>query len=142
MILDRNQIMEIIPHRDPFLFVDQITSITPGHSAVGEKYVHPEEAFFEGHFPQEKVMPGVLMIEAIAQVGAVTLLAKEEFRGRLVYFAGMKSAKFRRKVLPGDTLRMEVEISKFKARFGVGKGVAYVGEDVACEAEFSFVLAE
>ncbi len=140
MILNSNQIQEIIPHRYPFLFVDRITELVAGHSATGEKNVSVNEPFFQGHFPQEHVMPGVIMIEALAQVGAVTLLSKEEYKGKIVYFAGLKDAKFRRKVIPGDTLRLEVVITKFKAKFGVGKGAAYVGSELACEAEFSFIL--
>ncbi len=139
-MLTSNQIQEIIPHRYPFLMVDRILELIPGVSAVGEKCVSVNEPFFQGHFPQEHVMPGVLIIEAIAQVGAVTLLSKEEYAGKIVYFAGVNNAKFRRKVIPGDTLRIEVEITKFKAKFGIGIGTAYVGTEVACKAEFSFVL--
>ncbi|MGD9910165.1 MAG: 3-hydroxyacyl-ACP dehydratase FabZ [Candidatus Izemoplasmatales bacterium] len=139
-LLNSNQIQEIIPHRYPFLMVDRITEMEEGVSAVGEKNVTANEPYFQGHFPQEHVMPGVLMIEALAQVGAVTLLAKPENKGKIAYFAGLKEAKFRRKVIPGDTLRLEVIITKFKAKFGVGKGLAYVGNELACEAEFSFIL--
>ncbi|MBU0997761.1 MAG: 3-hydroxyacyl-ACP dehydratase FabZ [Firmicutes bacterium] len=139
-MLTSNQIQEIIPHRYPFLMIDKILEINPGVSATGEKCVTVNEPFFQGHFPQEHVMPGVLIIEAIAQVGAVTLLSKEEYAGKIVYFAGVNYAKFRRKVIPGDVLRIEVEITKFKAKFGIGKGIAYVGNETACEAEFSFVL--
>jgi len=134
------EIQEIIPHRHPFLMVDRITKLEPGHSATGEKDVLIDEPVFLGHFPQEPIFPGVLIIEAIAQVGAVTLLSKPEYKGKIVYFAGLKEAKFRRKVLPGDVLRLEVVITKFKTKFGVGKGYAFVGEDLACEAEFSFIL--
>lgn len=139
-MLTANDIQNIIPHRPPFLMVDRIIELVPGHSAMGEKDVLIDEPVFQGHFPQEPVFPGVLIIEAIAQVGAVTLLSKDEYKGRIVYFAGLKDAKFRRKVLPGDVLRLEVIITKFKTKFGVGRGMAYVGEDLACEAEFSFIL--
>lgn len=139
-MLTSNQIQEIIPHRYPFLMVDRILELLPGHSAVGEKCVSVNEPFFQGHFPKEHVMPGVLIIEAIAQVGAVTLLSKEEYFGRNIYFAGIKNAKFRRKVIPGDILKIVVEITKFKSKFGIGTGTAYVGEEIACEAEFSFMM--
>jgi 3-hydroxyacyl-[acyl-carrier-protein] dehydratase len=138
MVLNREQIQEVIPHRDPFLLVDRITDIEPGKTAIGEKDVRIEEYYFKGHFPQEPIMPGVLIIEAIAQTGAVTLLATPENRGKSVYFGGLKKAKFKRKVVPGDTLRFEVELHKVKEKFGQGMGKAYVGDKLACEAEFVF----
>ena len=138
MILNKEQIQEIIPHRDPFLLVDRITDIEPGKTAIGEKDVHSEEYYFKGHFPNEPIMPGVLIIESIAQTGAVTLLALPENKGKSVYFGGLKKAKFKRKVIPGDTLRFEVELYKVKAKFGQGIGKAYVGDKLACEAEFLF----
>lgn len=140
MLLNKLQIQEIIPHRHPFLFIDKIVEIEPGHSATGIKDISNDEYFFQGHFPQEPIVPGVIIIEALAQVGAVTLLAKDEYKGKLVYFAGLKDAKFRRKVLPGDQLRLEVLLTKIRSKFGVGFGKAYVGNDLACEAEFSFVV--
>ncbi len=138
MLLDKTQIQEIIPHRDPFLLIDKVLDLKPGDSAIGEKYVSPQEDFFRGHFPSEPVMPGVLIIESIAQTGAITLLSLPENKGKSVYFGGLKNAKFKRKVIPGDTLRLEVKLTKVKAKFGVGTGKAYVGEELACEAEFIF----
>lgn len=139
-MLTSNQIQEIIPHRYPFLMIDTILELREGFGAIGLKSVSANEPFFQGHFPKEHVMPGVLIIEALAQVGAVTLLSKDENKGKNVYFAGLKSAKFRRKVIPGDTLRLEVQISKSKGKYGVGLGQAYVNQELACEAEFSFIL--
>ena len=140
MILNSNQIQEIIPHRYPFLLVDQITAIEEGVSATGIKNVTANEYFFLGHFPQEHVMPGVLIVEALAQVGAITILKKEENKGKIAYVAAINDCKFRRKVIPGDTLTLTVEIIKSRANFGVGKAVARVGDAVACECELSFMI--
>jgi len=140
MILNSNQIQEIIPHRYPFLMVDQITAIEEGISATGIKNVTANEYFFLGHFPQEHVMPGVLIVEALAQVGAITILKKEENKGKIAYFAAINDCKFRRKVIPGDTLTLTVEIIKSRANFGVGKAVARVGDAIACECELSFMI--
>lgn len=139
-MLNRDQIQEIIPHRYPFLLVDRILEMDPGKSAIGEKDINFDEFFFPGHFPNEPIMPGVLIIEALAQTGAVTLLSAPEHQGKKVYFAGIKHAKFRRKVVPGDILRMEVQVSNLKSRYGMGISKAYVGNELACEAEFSFIF--
>ncbi len=141
-LLNSNQIQEIIPHRYPFLLVDKIVALEEGVSAMGIKNVTANEYFFQGHFPQEHVMPGVLIVEALAQVGAVVLLKKEENKGKIAYFAGINSCKFRRKVIPGDTLSLEIEIIKSRANFGVGKAVAKVDGKVACQAELSFMIGE
>lgn len=141
-LLNSNQIQEIIPHRYPFLLVDKIVALEEGISAVGIKNVTANEYFFQGHFPQEHVMPGVLIVEALAQVGAVVLLKKEEYLGKIAYFAGINNCKFRRKVIPGDTLSLEIEIIKSRANFGVGKAVARVDGKVACQAELSFMIGE
>ena len=135
-------IRELIPHRYPFLLVDRIEEIEPGVRAVGIKNVSQNEPFFEGHFPDYPVMPGVLIVEALAQVGAVGVMAKEEYRGKLALFAGIDSVRFRRQVIPGDTLWMEVEILRLKGRVGRGKGAARVGADRVCEAELMFAFAE
>ncbi len=140
MILNSNQIQEIIPHRYPFLMVDQITAIEEGISATGIKNVTANEYFFLGHFPQEHVMPGVLIVEALAQVGAIAILKKEENKGKIAYFAAINNCKFRRKVIPGDTLTLTVEIIKSRVNFGVGKAVARVGDAIACECELSFMI--
>ncbi|RKY56687.1 MAG: 3-hydroxyacyl-[acyl-carrier-protein] dehydratase FabZ [Candidatus Neomarinimicrobiota bacterium] len=138
MKLNKEQIKEIIPHRDPFLLVDRVLELEPGDIAICEKDVRIDEYYFKGHFPEEPVMPGVLIIESIAQTGAITLLSLPENKGKIVYFGGLKKAKFKRKVIPGDTLRLEVKINKIKKSFGDGFGRAYVGNELACEAEFIF----
>ncbi len=135
-------IRELIPHRYPFLLVDRIEEIEPGVRAVGIKNVTQNEPFFEGHFPDYPVMPGVLIVEAMAQVGAVGVMTLEEFRGKLVLFAGIDGVRFRRQVIPGDVLRMEVEISRLKGRVGRGKGAATVNGERACEAELMFAFAD
>lgn len=140
MIMNSNAIQEIIPHRYPFLMVDKITALEPGLRAVGEKAVSANEMHFVGHFPAEHVMPGVLIIEALAQTGAVAILSLEENRGKIAYFAGIKKARFRRRVIPGETLRLEVEITSSRGELGIGTAKAFVGEELACEAELSFAL--
>lgn len=139
-MLGIKEIQEILPHRYPFLLVDKIESIEPGIKAVGYKNVTINEQFFQGHFPGEPVMPGVLIIEALAQVGAVAMLSLDEFKGKIGYFTGIDRAKFRKKVLPGDVLRLEVEIIKRKGPVGIGKAIAYVEDKKAAEAELSFII--
>jgi 3-hydroxyacyl-[acyl-carrier-protein] dehydratase len=138
MMLDREAIKKIIPHREPFLLVDRVLDIEAGKSATAEKHVTDKEFFFPGHFPHEFVMPGVLIIESLAQTGAIIFLSKSGNKGKTVYFAGLKHAKFRRKVVPGDTLRLEAELGKIKTTFGIGYGRAYVGDELVCESEFIF----
>lgn len=140
--LDINEIKKIIPHRYPFLLVDKITELEEGKSAVGYKNVTANEYFFNGHFPEEPVMPGVLIIEALAQVGAVAILSKEEFKGKIAYFGGINKAKFRKKVIPGDVLKLNIELTKIKGVAGVGKAVATVDGKVAAEAELLFVIGK
>ena len=135
-------IRELIPHRYPFLLVDRIEEVEPGVRAVGVKNVTQNEPFFEGHFPDYPVMPGVLIVEALAQVGAVGVMVLEEFRGKLALFAGIDGVRFRRQVIPGDVLSMEVEISRLKGRVGRGKGSATVNGERACEAELMFAFAQ
>jgi 3-hydroxyacyl-[acyl-carrier-protein] dehydratase len=135
-------IRELIPHRYPFLLVDRIEEIEPGIRAIGVKNVSQNEPFFQGHFPDYPVMPGVLVVEAMAQVGAVGVLGLEEYRGRLALFAGIDGARFRRQVIPGDVLTMEVEILRLKGRAGRGMGTARVGTERVCEAELLFVFVE
>ncbi len=137
-LLTTKEIMEIIPHRQPFLLVDTIEELEEGVRAVGKKCVSYNEPFFAGHFPQEPVMPGVLIIEALAQVGAVAILKKEENRGKIAYFAAINSAKFKGKVVPGDVLRLETEIIKVKGPIGVGIAKAYVGDKLVAQAELTF----
>ncbi|MCA1055135.1 3-hydroxyacyl-ACP dehydratase FabZ [Rossellomorea aquimaris] len=141
-MLDINEIKDIIPHRYPFLLVDRILEVEEGQKAVGIKNVTANEEFFNGHFPDYPVMPGVLIVEALAQVGAVAMLKKEENRGRLAFFTGIDKCRFKRQVKPGDQLRLEVEMTRFKGAIGKGKGVATVDGEVACELEMMFALGE
>jgi 3-hydroxyacyl-[acyl-carrier-protein] dehydratase len=141
-MLDVTQIKEIIPHRYPFLLVDRILEVEDGVRAIGIKNVSANEEFFNGHFPDYPVMPGVLIVEALAQVGAVAMLKKEENRGRLAFFAGIDNCRFKKQVKPGDQLRLEVEIIRLRGPIGKGKAVATVDGEVACEAEITFALGE
>jgi beta-hydroxyacyl-[acyl carrier protein] dehydratase FabZ len=141
-MLGIKEIQEIIPHRYPFLLVDKVEELEIGKRAVGYKNVTMNEYFFAGHFPEEPVMPGVLIIEALAQVGAISLLSVEEYKGKIAYFGGISKAKFRRKVIPGDVLRLEVEIIKMKGPIGVGKGIATVNGETAVEAELTFAVGK
>lgn len=134
------EIMEIIPHRYPFLLIDTIEELEPGERALGKKCVSVNEPFFTGHFPGNPVMPGVLIMEALAQVGAVAILSKPEFKGHTAYFAGIDKARFRQKVLPGDVLMLETTIVKAKGPIGVGKAVAKVDDKVVAEAELTFAI--
>jgi 3-hydroxyacyl-[acyl-carrier-protein] dehydratase len=136
------EIRDLIPHRYPFLLVDRIEEIEPGVRAVGLKNVTQNEPFFQGHFPDYPVMPGVLIIEAMAQVGAVGVMAGGEHRDRLALFAGIDGVRFRRQVLPGDVLRMEVEITRLKGTVGRGTGRATVDGERVCEAELMFAFAD
>jgi 3-hydroxyacyl-[acyl-carrier-protein] dehydratase len=141
-MLDIQQIKEIIPHRYPFLLVDRILEIEEGKRAVGIKNVTANEEFFNGHFPNYPVMPGVLIVEALAQVGAVAMLKKEENRGRLAFFAGIDNCRFKKQVTPGDQLRLEVEIIRAKGAIGKGKGIATVDGELVCETEIMFALGD
>lgn len=132
--------MEIIPHRQPFLLVDTIEELEIGVRAVGKKCVSYNEPFFAGHFPVEPVMPGVLIIEALAQVGAVAILAKEENKGKIAFMGAINNAKFKGKVLPGDVLRLETDIIKVKGPIGVGNAKAYVGDKLVVQAELTFAI--
>jgi 3-hydroxyacyl-[acyl-carrier-protein] dehydratase len=136
------QIRELIPHRYPFLLVDRIEELEPGVRAVGVKNITQNEPFFQGHFPDYPIMPGVLIIEAMAQVGAVSVMAGGEHGDKLALFAGIDGVRFRRQVLPGDVLTMEVEIIRLKGRVGRGKGKATVGGERVCEAELMFAFAK
>ena len=134
------EIKEIIPHRYPMLLVDRVEELEEGKRVVAKKNVTINEPFFQGHFPHEPVMPGVLIVEAMAQAGAVALLSLEDFRGKTAYFGGLDKAKFRKKVTPGDTLILEVEILKVKSAAGIGKGIAYVDGKKVAEAELTFMI--
>lgn len=139
-MLFAEEIREILPHRYPFLLVDRILEIEDGKRAVGIKNVSQNEPFFQGHFPGKPVMPGVLILEAMAQVGAAAILRLPDYAGKLALFAGVDKVRFRRLVVPGDQLRMEVEVIKIKGRIGKAKAAAYVGDETACEAELMFAM--
>ena len=137
--MDIKEIMNILPHRYPFLLIDKVIKIEE-NKITAIKNVTANEYYFQGHFPTEPVMPGVLIIESLAQAGAVALLSKDEFKGKIAYFAGINNAKFRRKVVPGDTLRLEVELTKIRGKAGVGYGIAYVDDKKVCEGELTFMV--
>ena len=132
----------IIPHRAPFLFVDRITALEPGQSASGIWHLTEDENFFSGHFPGRPTLPGVLMCEAIAQVGAIAILSDAKFANKLPLFGGIDSARFRRQVIPGDTLDMSIALTKMSARAGKGSGLATVGGEIACQCELFFVIVD
>lgn len=134
------EIMDIIPHRQPFLLIDTIEELEPGVRAVAKKCVSYNEPYFAGHFPGEPVMPGVLIVEALAQAGAVALLSQPEFKGKTAYFGAIQSAKFKKKVVPGDVLILETEIVKRKGPVGVGSAKAYVDGKLAVQAELTFAI--
>ncbi len=140
MELDIKQIMEIIPHRQPFLLIDRVTDLEPGKSIKGYKNLSYNEPFFAGHFPNEPVMPGVLQVEALAQLGAVAILSLPENKGKTAYFTGINGAKFKQKVVPGDRLDLECEIVKIKGPMGIGQVKASVDGKLACRAEISFAV--
>lgn len=139
-LMDIVKIKEIIPHRYPMLLIDCVEEFTEGQRIVAKKNVTINEPFFQGHFPHEPVMPGVLIVEAMAQAGAVALLSLPQFKGKTAYFGGIDKAKFRKKVTPGDTLILEVEILKIKANAGLGKGIARVEGKKVAEAELTFMI--
>lgn len=139
-MLGIKEIKEILPHRYPFLLVDRITELEEGVKVSGYKNVTANEQFFQGHFPEEPVMPGVLILEAIAQVGAVAILKKEEFKGKIPLFAGADKVRFRQKVVPGDKLELTCEIIKLRGPVGIGKGIATVDGKKVCEAEIMFAI--
>ena len=141
-VLTTKEIMEIIPHRQPFLLIDTIEELELGVRAVGKKCVTYNEPFFAGHFPTEPVMPGVLIIEALAQVGAVAILGMPENKGKIAYFAAVNNAKFKGKVMPGDVLMLETEITKCKGPIGVGMAKATVNGKLVCQAELTFAIGQ
>jgi len=141
-LMDKEQIMEIIPHRDPFLLIDTIEELEPGIRVVATKYMDPDSFWFKGHFPGYPVTPGVLMVEMLAQAGAVCALSMPENKGKLALFGGIDKAKFRRQVQPGDTLRLEVEMTKVRGRFGCGTGKATVEGERAVSCEITFALGD
>jgi 3-hydroxyacyl-[acyl-carrier-protein] dehydratase len=140
MALDRDGIKAIIPHREPFLLIDRIVEYVPGESATGELDVVEDMFWVPGHFPDYAVMPGVLIVEACAQVGAVALLALPENQGRIAFFAGIDKVRFKRQVRPGETLRISCTITKRRGPIGFGEAKAYVGDELACAGELMFAI--
>ncbi|MGF7143269.1 3-hydroxyacyl-[acyl-carrier-protein] dehydratase [Anaerotaenia torta] len=141
-MLNIDEIQKILPHRPPILLLDRVEELEPGKRAVARKCVTMNEPFFQGHFPGKAVMPGVLILESLAQAGAICMLTVPGNEGRLVYFGGMDRVKFKRQVVPGDVLTLEVEITKSKGSFGVGNATAYVDGKVAVEAVLTFAIGE
>jgi 3-hydroxyacyl-[acyl-carrier-protein] dehydratase len=140
--IDAEGIQQILPHRYPFLLVDRVIEITPPHRAVGIKQVTVNEPFFQGHFPGYPVMPGVLIVEAMAQVGGVAVLSAEDYRDKLALFAGIDNVRFKRQVRPGDTLRLEVELQRIRRGIGMGSGTATVEGELACRGDIMFALVD
>lgn len=139
-VLDSTAIQKIIPHRYPMLLIDRVDELVPGEMAVAKRNVTIHEEVFNGHFPQNPVLPGALIVESLAQTGAVALLSKPEFKGKTAYFGGIRSAEFRKVVRPGDTLRLEVHLEKIRHNIGIGKGIATVDGQKACTAELTFMI--
>jgi 3-hydroxyacyl-[acyl-carrier-protein] dehydratase len=140
--LDAAEIQRILPHRYPFLLVDRVLELAPPNRAVGIKQVTVNEPFFQGHFPGYPVMPGVLIVEAMAQVGGIAVLSAPEYRGKLALFAGIDRVRFKRQVTPGDSLRIEVELAQIRRGVGMGSGLATVDGELACRGEIMFALVD
>jgi 3-hydroxyacyl-[acyl-carrier-protein] dehydratase len=132
---------DLLPHRPPFLLLSEIVELEPGVRALGRWHLSGDEAFFGGHFPGRPILPGVLMVESLAQLGAAAVLADDRFAGRLPLFGGIDRARFRRQVGPGETLELELSVGRISTRGGTGHGIARVGDSTACEADILFVFA-
>jgi 3-hydroxyacyl-[acyl-carrier-protein] dehydratase len=142
MVLDRTEIEAILPHRDPFLMIDRVTELEPGKRAVAEKDILATNDVFRGHFPDRPVFPGVLQLEALAQTGAVAVLSQPENHGKIILFARADDVRFKRPVVPGDTLRLEMELTTSRGPIGKGEGKAYVGPALVCSGVLTFAVAE
>ena len=141
-MLNAKQIMEILPHRNPFLLIDRVEELVPGEFAVAYKNVTMNEPQFVGHFPGEPVMPGVLIVEALAQTGAVAMLSLEEYKGKIAYFGGIDKLRFKQKVLPGDVLKLEVKVIKRRGPIGIGEAIATVNGKIAVKGELTFAISK
>ena len=141
-MLNIDEIQKILPHRPPFLLIDRVEELEPGKRATGRKCVSMNEPFFQGHFPGKAVMPGVIILESLAQMGAICMLTVPGNEGKIVYFGGMDKVKFKRQVFPGDVLTLDVEITKSKGSFGVGTAKAFVDEKIAVEAILTFAIGQ
>lgn len=141
MLMNKEQIKEVIPHREPFLLVDQVEEMEVGKSIVATKFVTEDEYYFKGHFPGQPIMPGVLIVESLAQAGAVVLLSMPEHKGKLAVFGAIKNARFKKQVVPGDTLTLNVTLDRLRSSTGTGIAEAYVGDVLACKCEIMFAFS-